>query len=75
MVTDRIFHGASSDVHVRTADGTSLVADLEADDGFQCTPGEEIWISWPNGSAYVLAEATAYAGATGTDVDHVEASL
>ena len=75
VVTDRIFHGASSDVHVRMSDGTALVADLEANDGFQCTPGEEIWISWPNGSAYVLAEKTTHAGATGTDLDHVEASL
>ena len=75
VVTDRVFHGASSDVIVRTTDGTSLVADLEADDGFECTPGDEIWISWRNGSAYVLPEATEFAGATGTDVDHVEASL
>ncbi len=74
-VTERIFHGASSDVHVRTEDGTELVADLEADDGFQCKPGEEIWVSWPNGSAYILPETTTYAGATGTNVENVEASL
>lgn len=75
VVTNRVFHGASSDVHVRTSDGTSLVADLEADDGIECTPGEDVWISWRAGSAYILPEATQYAGATGTDVDHVEASL
>jgi spermidine/putrescine transport system ATP-binding protein len=75
VVTDRIFHGASSDVVVRTDNGTTLVADLEADDGFQCRPGESIWISWRNGSAYILPEATQHAGATGTDVNHVEASL
>jgi spermidine/putrescine transport system ATP-binding protein len=75
VVTDRVFHGASSDVHVRTDDGISLVADLEADDGIECTPGENVWISWRTGSAYILPEATRFAGATGTDVDHVEASL
>jgi spermidine/putrescine transport system ATP-binding protein len=75
VVMNRVFHGASSDVHIRTTDGMALVADLEADDGIQCTPGEDVWISWRNGSAFVLPEATQYAGATGTDVDHVEASL
>jgi spermidine/putrescine transport system ATP-binding protein len=75
VVTNRIFHGASSDVHVQTADGTELVADLEADDGFQCKPGEDVWVSWPNGSAYILPETTVHAGATGTNVETVEASL
>jgi spermidine/putrescine transport system ATP-binding protein len=74
-VTERIFHGASSDVHVRTVNGTELVADLEADDGFQCKPGESIWVSWPNGAAYILPETTQHAGATGVNVETVEASL
>ena len=74
-VTDRIFHGASSDVLVRTDDGTQLVADLEADDGLSCAIGERLWLSWSNGSAYVLPEVAMHAGATGTNVEHVEASL
>ena len=75
VVTDRIFHGPSSDVLVKTLDGTELVADLEADDGFQCKPGEDVWISWRNGSAYVLPETSTFAGNTGTDFEKVEASL
>ena len=75
VVTNRIFHGASSDVHVQTLDGTELVADLEADDGFQCKPGEHVFVSWPNRSAYVLPETTTFAGNTVSDLDNVEASL
>ena len=74
-VTNQVFHGASSDVHVKTADGTELVADLEADDGLSCRPGERLWITWKPGSAFVLPEVTEYAGATGTDLEQVEASL
>ena len=62
-------------MHVRTDDGTELVADLEADDGLSCQPGERLWITWKPGSAFVLPETTAFAGATGTDVEQVEASL
>jgi spermidine/putrescine transport system ATP-binding protein len=75
VVTNRIFHGPSSDVHVQTLDGTELVADLEADDGFQCKPGEHVWVSWPNGAAYVLPETTTFAGNTVSDLATVEASL
>jgi spermidine/putrescine transport system ATP-binding protein len=74
-VTNRVFHGASSDVHVLTEDGTELVADLEADDGLSCAIGERLWLSWAKGSSYVLPEVTTFAGATGTDVEQVEASL
>jgi spermidine/putrescine transport system ATP-binding protein len=74
-VTNRIFHGASSDVMVRTDDGTELVADLEPDDGLSCAIGERLWLSWSPGSAYLLPEIAEHAGATGTNVEHVEASL
>ncbi len=74
-VTNQVFHGASSDVHVETEDGTELVADLEADDGLSCRPGERLWITWKPGSAFVLPEVTEHAGATGTDLEQVEASL
>ena len=74
-VSHRIFHGASSDVLVCTEDGTELVADLEADDSFQVKVGDRVWITWANTSSYVLPEATDRAGATGTDVERVEASL
>jgi spermidine/putrescine transport system ATP-binding protein len=74
-VTNRIFHGASSDVIVELADGTELVADLEADDGLSCYVGERLWLSWATGSAWILPETAEFAGATGTDLEQVEASL
>jgi spermidine/putrescine transport system ATP-binding protein len=74
-VTDRIFHGPSSDVLVRTEDGTELVADLEADDGLSCKVGERLWLSWASGSAWILPEVTDQLGATATNVDQVEAQL
>jgi spermidine/putrescine transport system ATP-binding protein len=74
-VTERVFHGASSDVLVVLDDGTQLVADLEADDGLSCFVGERLWMSWAPSSAWVIAEQSEHAGATGTDIDLVEAQL
>jgi spermidine/putrescine transport system ATP-binding protein len=74
-VTNRIFHGASSDVIVSLQDGTELVADLEADDGLSCLIGERLWLSWSTGSAWIIDEQTEYAGATSTDFEQVEAQL
>jgi spermidine/putrescine transport system ATP-binding protein len=74
-VTNNIFHGASSDVMVELADGTELVADLEADDGLSCAVGEKLWMSWSTGSAWIMPEAIAFAGSTSTDIEQVEAQL
>ncbi len=74
-VTNRVFHGASSDVHVELADGTQLVADLEADDGLSCYVGERLFMSWAPGSAWVVPEAVEFAGSTATDLEQVEAQL
>jgi spermidine/putrescine transport system ATP-binding protein len=74
-VTNRVFHGASSDVIVELADGTELVADLEADDGLSCYVGEKLWMSWATGSAWIIDETVEYAGSTSTDIDQVEAQL
>lgn len=74
-VTNRIFHGASSDVIVELADGTELIADLEADDGLSCSIGEKLFMSWATGSAWIMPEAIETAGSTGTDIEQVEAQL
>ena len=74
-VTNRIFHGASSDVIVELADGTELVADLEADDGLSCAIGEKLFMSWATGSAWIMPEAIETAGSTGTDIEQVEAQM
>jgi spermidine/putrescine transport system ATP-binding protein len=74
-VTNRIFHGSSSDVMVELPDGTELVADLEADDGLSCYVGEKLWLSWATGSAWIMPEAIEFGGATSTDIEQVEAQL
>jgi spermidine/putrescine transport system ATP-binding protein len=75
-LVDLIFQGSSSKALLRTNDGTELVGEIEADDEVRAVrPGDELWCSWAPGSAYVLTETTTHAGATGTDVDEVEAHL
>jgi spermidine/putrescine transport system ATP-binding protein len=74
-VTNRIFHGSSSDVMVELPDGTELVADLEADDGLSCYVGEKLWLSWASGSAWIMPEAIEFGGSTSIDIEQVEAQL
>ncbi len=74
-VTERIFHGSSSDVVVRTDEGIEIVADLEADDGLSCAPGDRVWIGWQPKSPFILSETSTVVGATSTDIEEVEAAL
>ncbi len=75
-VTATIFQGASSKVIVQTVDDTELIVHRDSgSDTFGVRPGDELWISWRTGSAYVLPETTSVIGATTTDIDEVEAAL
>jgi spermidine/putrescine transport system ATP-binding protein len=74
-VTESIFQGKASKVIVVTPDGLELDAELEADDGIAVQTGDELWLSWQPGCAYVLPEVSKVVGATTTDVDEVEAQL
>ncbi|HEX9259450.1 MAG TPA: ABC transporter ATP-binding protein, partial [Acidimicrobiales bacterium] len=75
-VRDLIFQGPTIRASVCTSDGTELVAHIGADEDLPLLrPGDPLWTTWAPGSAFVLGEATDQAGATGTDVDEIEASL
>jgi spermidine/putrescine transport system ATP-binding protein len=75
-VVDLIFQGPAVRATVVTADGTELVAHIGGDEDLPfLRPGDELWLTWAPDSSFVLAEASATAGATGIDVDRVEASL
>ena len=77
-VTDLIFQGPVVRAGLAMADGTALVAHLADGHGEEVPrlrPGDRVWVRWAADAAFVLAEESAVAGATGTDVDQVEASL
>jgi spermidine/putrescine transport system ATP-binding protein len=75
-VQDLIFQGASARLGVRLADGTEVVTNVgtHTDLPFM-RPGDEVHVAWHPGAAYLLAGHPDHAGATGTDVDQVEAAL
>jgi spermidine/putrescine transport system ATP-binding protein len=75
-VTSVIFQGAWLRVVVELPDGTELSAEADADSDLpSLRPGQEHWVGWSNSAAYALAGWPERAGATGLDVDHVEAAL
>jgi len=75
-VTSVIFQGAWLRVVIELPDGTELSAEADADSDLpSLRPGQEHWVAWSNTAAYALAGWPERAGATGLDVDHVEAGL
>lgn len=75
-VTSVIFQGAWLRVVVELPDGTELSAEADADSDLpSLRPGQEHWVGWSDTAAYALAGWPERAGATGLDVDHVEAGL
>jgi spermidine/putrescine transport system ATP-binding protein len=75
-VTSVIFQGAWLRVVIELPDGTELSAEADADSDLpSLRPGQQHWVAWSNTAAYALAGWPDRAGATGLDVDHVEAGL
>jgi len=75
-VTSVIFQGAWLRVVIELPDGTELSTEADADSDLpSLRPGQEHWVAWSNTAAYALAGWPERAGATGLDVDHVEAGL
>ena len=75
-VTSVTFQGAWLRVVVELPDGTELSAEADADSDLpSLRPGQEHWVGWSSTTAYALAGWPERAGATGLDVDHVEAAL
>ncbi len=75
-VTDVIFQGADIRLISDLADGTEVVSTVETDTDLpMLRPGDRIWLTWDPRSPYALAGHPAFAGATNTDVDEVQAAL
>jgi spermidine/putrescine transport system ATP-binding protein len=75
-VTDVVFQGASVRIVARTTDGIEVAALVsgQADLPF-LRPESMVWLGWKSGTAYALPGRPDVAGATTTNVDHVEAGL
>ena len=75
-VTDVVFQGANVRVVSRTADGTEIASLVGGSTDLPfLRPGSSVWLGWAAGAAYVLDGWPQVAGATTTNVDHVEARL
>lgn len=73
---DVIFQGANARLQLVLADGTELVTYVESHTQLPfLRPGEQLWVTWEPGSAYLVPGWPAKAGATSSDVDQVEAAL
>ena len=69
-VVDLIFQGATARVQLALVDGTELVTSVESHAQLPfLRPGEQIWVAWDPGSAYLVSGWPDKAGATSTDVD------
>jgi len=74
--SDVIFQGASARVIVDLADGTEVVAIVDSDAQLPfLRPGDPLWLTWEPDAPFALEGWPAHAGATTTDVDHVEATM
>jgi spermidine/putrescine transport system ATP-binding protein len=74
-VTDLIFQGPTQRVILRTDDGAEIVAHLDTSDRSSGRPGDRLHVHWSGARPLALPGRPAYAGATTTDVDQIEASL
>ena len=72
-VVDLIFRGATARLQLALVDGTELVTYVESHAQLPfLRPGEQIWVTWDPGSAYLVSGWPAKAGATSTDVDQMD---
>lgn len=75
-LTDLVYQGATARLIVKQPDGTELSALVDANTlPTWVAPGGRMWLEWPSDCPYVLAGWPQRAGATTTNVDHVEAAL
>jgi spermidine/putrescine transport system ATP-binding protein len=75
-VVDLIFQGATARLRLALRDGAELVTYIESHTRLPfLRPGQQLWVTWEPGSAYLVPGWPANAGATATDVDQVKASL
>jgi spermidine/putrescine transport system ATP-binding protein len=75
-LTDLVYQGPTARLIVQQPDGTELSALVDANTlPSWVSAGQQLWLEWPADCPYVLAGWPERAGATTTNVDHVEAAL
>lgn len=75
-VRDLVFQGATARLVLTLADHTEVVTQVGTDDEVPfLRPGDTVRVSWQPGAAYLLPGWPPHAGASGIDVDEVEAAL
>ena len=75
-ITDSVFQGASLRIVGRMSNNTEVTAVLPIDPSRRTpAPGDTVQFGWHPQSPYLLAGWPDTAGATSTNVDHVEAAL
>lgn len=75
VLTDLVFQGPTARLIFRLANGTELICITDASQRTPLKPGDRTGVTWERDSGFVLAGWPDRAGATTTDVDHLEATL
>lgn len=75
VLTDLIFQGPTARLILRLPNGTELICITDATHGTHVQQGERTAVTWERDCGYVLAGWPDRAGATTTNVDHIEATL
>jgi spermidine/putrescine transport system ATP-binding protein len=76
LLTDLVFQGATARLIVRLDDGTEMTCLADSSASMpQIAPGKRIAMVWESDCGYVLAGWPDKAGATTTDIDHIESTL
>jgi spermidine/putrescine transport system ATP-binding protein len=76
LLTDLVFQGATARLIVRLDDGTEMTCLADSSASMpQIAPGKRIAMTWESDCGFVLAGWPDKAGATTTDIDHIESTL
>ena len=76
LLTDLVFQGATARLIVRLDDGTEMTCLADSSASMpQIAPGKRIAMTWESDCGYLLAGWPDKAGATTTDIDHIESTL
>jgi spermidine/putrescine transport system ATP-binding protein len=76
VIRQLIFQGASARLQLELADGTDVVTYVDPDDDLPfLRPGTSVYATWSPGVAYLLPGWPMQPGASGTDVNQIEATL
>ena len=76
LLTDLVFQGATARLIVRLDDGTEMTCLADSSASMpQIAPGRRIAMKWEGDCGFVLAGWPDKAGATTTDIDHIESTL